>query len=468
MKWPVLGLIICLIVCAVALADAAAMTHILGHDASPQGLAEAIGAAGMGDTIRVVGGSFEGNIVIDRSVTLIGEDWPMIDAAGVGTIIEVSAPNVTIRGFVIRNSGTSLEAENAGVSVTADRAAIIANRIENVLFGVYIREADSCLVQNNRIAGYARLGPARRGDLIRAWYSKYARIEDNILEEGRDLIVWFSDHSVVRGNRVSNARYGVHLMYDKDCEVSNNLFIRNSVGAYLMYSRRIVLTGNSIAYNRGTSGFGVGLKDLDDSSLVGNCIVDNRVGIFVDNSPRAIDSSMLFERNMIAYNDQGMLLPPSVERTRVIDNSFMDNYENVAVPGGGQVARVAWRGNYWSDYAGYSADGDERGDVPYRSDELFEDLIGHHPKLRVFVYSPAMQALSLAATAFPVVRPRPKLADEAPRLRPYFPPEPPALETRSAWPLGGAAFLMIGVGIMLALSGGLLGNTGRRHRGDAK
>lgn len=466
MKRPLSGLLVVLVAC-VGLGDAGAMTRQVGRDARPQALAEAISNAAAGDTILAVGGVFAGNIVIHRPVTLIGEDWPVIDAGGAGTIIEVAAPDVTIRGFVIRNSGTSLEAEHAGVSVGADRTSVIGNRIEHVLFGVYMREADDCLVQDNRITGYARLGPARQGDLVRAWYSNRVLIENNVLESGRDLIVWFSEHSIVRGNRVSGARYGVHLMYDHDCEVSNNTFIRNSVGAYLMYSRRIVLTGNAMAYNRGTSGFGVGLKDLDDSSLIDNCIVDNRVGVFVDNSPREVDSSMLLRGNIIAYNDQGMLLPPSVERTRITDNSFMDNYEDVAVPGGGRALRVVWLGNYWSDYAGYDADGDERGDVPYRSDELFEDLIGHHPRLRVFVYSPAMQALSLAATAFPVVRPQPKLVDDAPRMNPLFPSEPPVVGTESAWPLGAAAFLMLGVGIVLAL-GADFRATGRREGGGSR
>jgi nitrous oxidase accessory protein len=467
MKRPFRGLLILFVASAVGHGDAGATTWVVDRDTRTGGLAETIATAAAGDTIRVIGGSFEENVVVDRSLTLIGENWPVIDGRGTGTIMEVTAPDVTIRGFVIRNSGTSLEAEHAGVSVDADRVGVIGNRIENVLFGVYMREADSCLVADNRISGYAQLGPARQGDLVRAWYSSAVRIENNVLEKGRDLIVWFSDHSSVRGNRVSDARYGVHLMYDRDCEVSNNTFIRNSVGAYLMYSRRILLTGNAMAYNRGPSGFGVGLKDLDDSRVVKNCIVDNRVGVFIDNSPREIDSSMLFEGNIIAYNDQGILLPASVERTRVIDNSFMDNYEHVAVPGGGRVPEVAWLGNYWSDYAGYDGDGDGRGDVPYRSDKLFEDLIGHHPRLRVFVYSPAMQALSLAATAFPVVRPQPKLVDDAPRLNPYFPPDPPVVEAESARSLGFTAFLMLGVGIVLGL-GAQVRTVAMRNRGDTQ
>ncbi|MDH3216441.1 MAG: nitrous oxide reductase family maturation protein NosD [Candidatus Krumholzibacteria bacterium] len=463
-------IIACLVTYASGAADSLGSTRIVGSDAGPKGLFDTLVDAVDGDTVLVTGGRFDGHIVIDRSITLIGQDWPVIDGGGTGTVVTVSAPDVTIRGCVIRNSGVLLEAENAGLAVGADRVAVVGNRIEDVLFGVYLRQADSCLVRANRIAGYATLAPARRGDLVRAWYSKHASIEDNVLEEGRDLIVWFSDYSVVRGNTVSNARYGVHLMYDSDCEVSDNVFIHNSVGAYLMYSRRLVVQGNTMAYNRGPSGFGLGLKDLDDTDVTDNFIVDNRVGIFVDNSPREIDSSMLYKHNVIAYNDQGVRLHASVERTRVTINSFMDNYEHVSVPGGGHAPRVEWYGNYWSDYEGYDADGDGTGDVPYRSEKLFEDLIGRHPKLRLFVYSPAIQAMSLAARAFPVVRPQPKLIDNTPRLMPYFTSRSRVIDKRSALPLGAACVTFIGLGIVMGLKTGLGGNVKgprERRRGGA-
>ena len=38
--------------------------------------------------------------------------------------------------------------------------------------------------------------------------------------------------------------------------------------------------------------------------------------------------------------------------------------------------------------------------------------------LRVLLYSPAMQAIEMASEAFPIVRPQPKLIDDAPRMAP--------------------------------------------------
>ena len=430
--------------CASMPAAASARVHAVAPGAP---LERALAVAAPGDTLRLARGTWAGGVTIDRPVTLLGDGDAVIDGGGRGTVITVKAPRVVLEGLVLRSSGLSLSAEDAVVTILADSVRVERCRIEKALFGVYLRKARGCVVRDNDIAGHPELDVARRGDLVRAWYSAGTRIENNRLRRGRDLIVWFSDGSVVRGNTVTDARYGVHLMYDNDCVIERNRLLRNSVGIYLMYSRRLQVKYNTVAYNRGANGFGIGVKDVDDSNVQGNLIVDNRVGVFVDNSPRDIDSHMEYADDIIAWNDQGMRLAASVERTRVRGCAFRDNYEDVAVPGGVFAPKVDWYGNAWSRYNGYDADGDGVGDLPYRSQRFFENVIARNPRLRLFVYSPAMQALDLAARIFPVMQPEPKLTDPAPRMRARVPDEAPAVARHRASPLAAAALAALALGV---------------------
>lgn len=420
-------------------------------------LRSAIEDALSGDTIQVNGGRYDGGLKIDKPLTLIGQSWPIIDAKNHGTVIEVAAPGIHIEGFAITNSGNSLSKEDAGITVNAPDAIIRDNRISDVLFGVYLRQAHHSIISNNEISGKEELPIPRRGDLIRVWYSDSVLIENNNTRHGRDVIIWFSKGTILRKNKMTNARYGVHFMYSDDCIIEDNISLGNSVGVYLMYSRRLVLRHNTIAYNRGATGFGIGLKDFDDGIVTENLIVDNQIGIFVDNSPREVESSMNYEGNVIAYNDIGISLLSFILRSHIINNSFIENYEQVAIntsgntnenPGGNQ-----WTGNYWSDYAGYDQNRDGNGDIPYKSEKLFENLMAQNPKLRLFIYSPAIQAVDLAAKMFPLVKPTPKLSDPNPLMREYIPVGLASVNLPTQWGLIISSFsLIIFGGIVLKFS----------------
>ena len=189
---------------------------------------------------------------------------------------------------------------------------------------------------------------------------------------------------------------------------------------------------NTIADNRGPSGYGIGLKDMDDAVIVDNLFLDNRVGAYLDSSPREMDSIGVFSGNVFAYNDIGVEMMPSVQRNMFSGNSFIDNEEQVAVVRRRATCRATrWtvdgHGNYWSDYAGYDADGDGLGDMAYGSERLFENLMQQEPQLRLFLYSPATNAIDFAARAFPVVKPKPKLVDERPFMTPMIPAGAPPL-----------------------------------------
>ncbi len=387
-------------------------------------LPQAIAQARPGDTLLVQGGVYVGALTVDKAMTLVGVDWPVLDGQGQGTVLTLAAAGSAVQGFIIRNSGDSLNQEHSGISVSVPDVRIENNRLENVLFGVNLAHADRALVRGNTIHGQA-LDSARRGDLIKLWYSHDVVLEANHIQAGRDLVLWYSERLTLRHNVITQGRYGLHFMYCDDAEIAHNTLTDNSVGAYLMYSRRIQLHHNTIAYNRGPSGYGLGLKDIDDAMVVENLFINNRVGAYVDGSPRELSSTGLWEGNVFAYNDIGLTLLPSTRRNHYQANSFIENGEQVSIAGGGVLLDNLWtvegQGNYWSDYAGYDAAGDGVGDVAYQAERLFENMLERDPNLRLFLYSPATHALEFAARAFPLIRPQPKLTDDAPMMRPRLP-----------------------------------------------
>lgn len=388
-------------------------------------LGAALREARDGDTVVVQGGVHRGPLSIERRITLEGRGWPVVDGAGRGTVVKLTGAGATLRGFLIRNSGASLDEENSGVTVEAPGTRVEGNRLEETLFGISLSRSSGAQVVGNVIHGKA-LDMARRGDPIRVWYSDDVRIERNVVVRGRDLVLWYSRRLVVASNDVTEGRYGLHFMYCDDAAIEGNRLVGNSVGVYLMYSRRLRMARNALVGNRGPSGYGLGLKDMDDCAVEENLIADNRAGCWVDNSPREPGSALALRGNLFAGNDEGLVLLPSVRGARIIDNSFVDNGEQVSVQGGGALSATnRWsergRGNFWSDYVGYDQDHDGVGDVRYRSERLFEALAQRRPALRLFVHSPASGAIELAARALPAVRPQPKLVDDAPLVHARVP-----------------------------------------------
>ncbi|MBT3246408.1 MAG: nitrous oxide reductase family maturation protein NosD [Actinobacteria bacterium] len=432
----------------------------------PGGLQALIDAAEPGDELTLTAGTYDGGITIDKPLTINGKGWPVIDGHGNGSVITVVSPDVTIRGVVIANSGKRLDREDSGItSDLSPGLSIIGNRFENVLFGMFLRHAHGAEIRDNEIGGMD-LFIARRGDGIRIWQSTDAVVEGNHVANGRDSVFWFADGVTVRNNHVQDGRYGLHFMYSDGAVVEGNVLEDNSVGAFLMYSTDLTMTGNVFRSNRGPSGYGLGLKDVDGLMVSGNRFVENRVGLYADNSPSKVDLYHRVESNVFAFNNIGVLLGSTVARNVFTGNAFIDNGVQVASDSTGNLLDNEWSfegvGNHWSDFAGFDADSDGIGDIVYEIDNLFTDLIERYPEIAFFAGTPAAQAVDMASQTFPSLRPEPILTDDSPLIRiPSFPPAPMAGEATSR-----LFVLMVSLGLLGAAVSVMAGGRSR-FRGQA-
>ncbi|CAG1000910.1 putative ABC transporter binding protein NosD [Phycisphaerales bacterium] len=409
-----------------------------------------------GDTVVVPAGVHREHLRIDKPLKLVGEPGAILDGGQSGDIIDVTAPDVEIRGLTIRATGIDLDKENAAVRVSAARVRIEDNVFEDVLFGIDLKEAPDAIIRGNRIGG-KDLDIARRGDGLRLWRSNAALIENNVIHDGRDAILWYSTGVVVRNNRSFRCRYGLHLMYSDSVTIEDNELSENSVGVYFMYSKDLTLRRNRLIRNRGPSGYGVGLKDTDSYRVEHNLFVGNRAGIYLDDSPFTHATRGEIRANTFGYNDVGVIFLPSARGNVVSGNNFIDNLEQVSVQGRGELRDTEFaandRGNFWSDYVGYDLDNNGVGEFEHESQRLFENLLDREPKLRLLLFSPAQQAVEFVGRALPAIRPEPKFFDPAPLVRPVSEAGAPRNQAASAWGLALAGVGMLGVGAgVLALA----------------
>jgi len=112
---------------------------------------EGIDAAESGETIYVYNGTYNENIVIDKSIVLVGEDKnnTIIDGRITGNTIKVNANFVTIKGFTIQNSG--LIYPNSGINLTSNNNTIEGNLITDNFYGITLYYSFGNIIRNNTI-----------------------------------------------------------------------------------------------------------------------------------------------------------------------------------------------------------------------------------------------------------------------------------------------------------------------------
>lgn len=377
-----------------------------------------IDATPAGGTLTLAPGRYEGPVVISQPITLDGSQRrAVIDGGGKGTVITVRAGNVVLRDLVIVGSGESHDTVDAAILLESSHNRIENNLIRDTLFGIDLKQAHENVISGNDIASKPfDLGV--RGDGMRLWASHRNLVRNNLVHDSRDLVVWYSNGNRLEGNRGWNNRYSIHFMYGQNNAVVNNDFRHNSVGIYLMYSKDTRVAGNSIFNSLGAGGIGLGLKEADGVTSIGNSIVYCATGIYVDQSPLDPGVVNRFEDNEIAFNVSGVTFHSELEGNEFRSNRLRNNLQPVLVEGNGSARRNVWEGNYWSDYEGFDRNRDNLGDTPFEQRAYIDQLWASHPAVKFFFGSPVLTFLDYLARMAPFSEPRLILVDRMPVFTP--------------------------------------------------
>src|SRR5690606_16401099 len=155
----------------------------------------------------------EGNIVIDKSIVLLGENKPVLDGELKYEIISVKSNFVVIKGLVLKNCGRMVMNDPAAIKVYDVKHVLIENNtLLNNYFGIYLQYAQGSIVKNNVIKA-SQKEEHQSGNGIHCWKSDSLQITGNRISGHRDGIYFeFVTHSVVwRNIAENNLRYGLHF-----------------------------------------------------------------------------------------------------------------------------------------------------------------------------------------------------------------------------------------------------------------
>jgi parallel beta-helix repeat protein len=179
---------------------------------------EAINNATNGDKIIVHNGTYYENVVVNKSVSLVGEDRnsTILDGNEAGSVMSIASDNVCIEGFTIKRSG--LRSYNSGIFINRTNGNYIRNNtITNNNYGISLYFSNDNLILDNKITDNT--------EGISLYSSISNAASDNTITDNTNGIIFYnSAGNVVSRNTLMENDYGL-LLFDS----SENVFFYNNL-----------------------------------------------------------------------------------------------------------------------------------------------------------------------------------------------------------------------------------------------
>ena len=397
----------------IILHNAIGNTIEVGKNKTITTLRQGIKMAKDGDTVLLNKGTYrEGNIIINKSIHLIGVETPVLDGENKNEILTLTGQHIVIQGIHFSNAGYSSMNDYAAVKIIDATQIIIENNtITNASFGIHIANSTHSIIRNNIIRGTNK-SEHLSGNGIHLWKCEHMLIEKNAIRGHRDGIYFeFVTESTIQKNISElNIRYGLHFMFSHNDTYLDNTFRNNGAGVAVMYSKNVRMENNMFDKNWGASAYGILLKDISNSHIRNNKFIQNTVAIHMEGSSRIEISSNVFKGNGWALKVQA-----SCDDNVFHHNNFNGNSFDVATNGTMTLNR--FYNNYWDKYDGYDMNKDGIGDVPYHPVSMYAMVVEQNPTTLMLMRSFMVSLLDKAEKAIPSLTPE-NLADNKPMLKP--------------------------------------------------
>ncbi len=377
-----------------------------------ENLQNALDQAENGDSLYLAKGVYEGSIILTKPVNIIGREGAIIKGQGLGNVVTVKSPNVSLSGLTITGSGLLLETQDSGVFLSKEATGAIVqnNKILDNLIGVYIWGAHNASVRHNIIRGRQDMRVNERGNGVQIWNAPGAIVDGNDIQYGRDgIFVNTSKENIFRNNIIHEVRFAVHYMYTNKSQVIHNISRNNEIGYAIMFSTHVDVVDNQSIQDRDR---GILFNYANHIKILGNHVTGGAEKcIFIYNS-----NNNIIRDNLMSDCDIGVQFTAGSENNEIYNNAFVDNKIQVKYVG---TRWLEWshegRGNYWSDNSAFDMDANGIADNMYRPNDLTDQILWRYPMAKLLINSPAVQLLKWAQSAFPALHPG-GVVDSAPLM----------------------------------------------------
>ncbi|MFA5772560.1 MAG: right-handed parallel beta-helix repeat-containing protein, partial [Thermoplasmata archaeon] len=215
---------------------------------------DAINASSIGDTVYVYNGTYYEHLMINKTLSLVGENQSntTIDGGSTGALITINADYVNVSGFLMRNSGSTGSDAAVKITTTANYSTITYNTMIDTIYGVSVDTGSYNNISHN-----------------------------NIINSISGLTIQWSIHNTVTYNNITNSNYyGLYLGYSSYNNVTSNNASNNGwYGIGLASGSLYSATNyNTINYNTVTNNTldGIYLYSASNNDIRYNNIYDNK------------------------------------------------------------------------------------------------------------------------------------------------------------------------------------------------
>ncbi|MCB1711838.1 MAG: nitrous oxide reductase family maturation protein NosD [Candidatus Riesia sp.] len=365
------------------------------------------------DILKLGPGVYNGNFIIDHSISIIGHGFVILTSNNNGTILTVNAPHVKITGIHFYNSGKSMFEKDSCIFIKESNVTLYNNFFSECGFSIWIDSGFYNYIINNIFIGTVKNTLSDRGNSIQIYKSSNTIVANNFIINGRDGIYISNSNEVsINKNSFTNLRFGIHYMFSNKSNVFSNMVIDSLIGIAIMYSKYVDLINNFIYLN---VDHGLFFRDVLYSRILKNKSLYNTDGILLGSS---YFNDVI--NNDIIKNHIGIKIYSGSDENLVYDNNIISNRLQVQFL---DNKKLVWNsrtsGNFWSHYIGWDLNMDNIGDKIFYVTNINDWLIFSYPILRVMFNSPALILLQKIENQFPTFR-KYSIVDNYPLMRPVI------------------------------------------------